>query len=155
MNDTRALTERLTNVDWEPSETDPRLRISLMKEFLRRSALWAERLGSDAWPFFDVAALIDSSVRADPELVELVLKSCALQSAAVQQSCVGALHFAALQETGRATPQLPDPYEPIISLFENGGGFTLDGTGMIDIDAAVSMSRGSLADWLGRAASNS
>ncbi|MFF2143327.1 hypothetical protein [Kitasatospora sp. NPDC058190] len=121
-----------------------------MKEFLRRSALWAHQLGSDTWPFFDLAALIDPSVRADPELVEQVSKSCELQSTAVQQSCVGALHFAALQESGRITIQLPNPYEPIVSLFENGGGFTLDGTGMIDIDVAASMSRGSLADWLGR-----
>ncbi|MFE5583705.1 hypothetical protein [Kitasatospora sp. NPDC056531] len=155
MTSTRALADRLTNVDWDPAETDPRLRISLMKEFLRRSALWAHQLGSDRWPFFDVAALIDPSVRADPDLVEQVSKSCELQSTAVQQSCVGALHFAALQESGRPTPQLPDPYEPIVSLFENGGGFTLDGTGMIDIDITVSMSRGNLADWLQRAAPTS
>ncbi|MER7850699.1 hypothetical protein ABTZ03_43000 [Kitasatospora sp. NPDC096077] len=152
MKDTHALADRLANVDWDPVETDPRLRISLMKEFLRRSALWAHQLGSDTWPFFDVAALIDPSVRADHKLVELVSKSCALQSAAVQQSCMGALHFAALQESGRATPRLPDPYEPIVFLFENGGGFTLDGTGMIDVDVAVSMSRGKLSDWLERSA---
>ncbi|MBD0690754.1 hypothetical protein [Streptomyces sp. CBMA123] len=148
MNSTHALADRLTKVDWDPAETDPRLRISLMKEFLRRSALWAHQLGSDRWPFFDVAVLIDPSVRADPDLVEQVSESCALQSTAVQQSCVGALHFAALQESGHVTLQLPDPFEPIVSLFENGGGFTLDGTGMIDIDPAVSMSRGKLADWL-------
>ncbi|MFG3225395.1 hypothetical protein ACGF07_11545 [Kitasatospora sp. NPDC048194] len=152
MNVTQTLADRLTSVDWNPAQTDPRLRISLMKEFLRRSALWAYQLGSDRWPIFDVAALIDPSVRADPELVDQVSKSCATQSTAVQQSCVGALHFAALRESGRAIPRLPDPYEPIVVLFENGGGFALDGTGMIDVDVTVSMSRGKLADWLDRPA---
>ncbi|WP_031066553.1 hypothetical protein [Streptomyces sp. NRRL WC-3742] len=60
------------------------------------------------------------------------------------------MHFAALKESGTALPRLPDPYEPVVSLFENGGGFSLDGTGMIDIDATASMGRGSLAEWLER-----
>ncbi|MFD4536708.1 hypothetical protein ACFWNL_28480 [Kitasatospora sp. NPDC058397] len=144
------LANRLLNVDWSPLDTDPRLRISLMREFLWRSALWAHQLGSDAWPFFDVAALIDPSVRADPDLVEQVSKSCALQYPAVQQACVGALHFAALQGASKVPFQLPNPFEPIVSLFENGGGFTLDGTGMIDIDIDASMSKGKMEDWLGR-----
>ncbi|MFJ3215832.1 hypothetical protein ACIPLC_07935 [Kitasatospora sp. NPDC086801] len=152
MDTAHALADRLLNVDWSPLNTDPRLRISLMREFLRRSALWAHQLESGAWPFFDVAALIDPSVRADPGLVEQVSKSCALQHPAVQQTCVGALHFAALQETSESPFQLPNPFEPIVSLFENGGGFALDGTGMIDIDIDASMSKGRLEgrleDWL-------
>ncbi|MFI6151162.1 hypothetical protein ACIBCA_00490 [Kitasatospora sp. NPDC051170] len=152
MNGTHALADRLMHIDWDPAETNPRLRLSLMREYLRRSAQWADRLGAEAsWPFFDVAALIDPSVRADPELIERVGRVCALQSTAVRKCCEGALHFAALKESGTALPRLPDPYEPVVSLFEHGGGFGLDGTGMIDVDATVSLGRGSLADWLPRA----
>ncbi|MFI6847133.1 hypothetical protein OG535_20295 [Kitasatospora sp. NBC_00085] len=122
--------------------------MSLMREFLRRSALWAQQLGSDAWPFFDVAALIDPSVRADSDVVERISRSCVQQQSAVQRSCEWALHFAALEEAGRVPFQLPNPFEPLVSLFENGGGFALDGTGMIDIDADASMSKGKLDDWL-------
>ncbi|WP_051969828.1 hypothetical protein [Kitasatospora azatica] len=139
---------RLLKVDWTPSGAYTRQRISLMREFLRRSALWSEQLGSDEWPFFDIAYLVDPTVRAAPEIVAAVAGGSAQQNVTVSRSCEWALHFAALRESGKAPLQLPDPFEPLLTLFEHGGGFNLDGTGMIDIDFNASMARGSRAQWL-------
>ncbi|MEU1827137.1 MULTISPECIES: hypothetical protein [Streptomyces] len=134
---TSALAERIERINWEGNLDHTRSRVSLMREFLRRSALWAEELDSKVWPFFDVAALIDPSIRAEEALVERAIAGSVRQQAFVREMCVWALHYAALTESGLDIPRLPDPLEPLLVMYERGGGAALDTTGFIDIDTAA------------------
>jgi hypothetical protein len=45
------------------------------------------------------------------------------------------LHFAALLDAGIDLPQAPPlPFEPLLVMFERGGGFRVEGGGFIDVD---------------------
>lgn len=128
---------RLRSVDWEGDWERSRSRVRLMQEFLRRSALWARELDSEDWPFFDVAALVEPSVRAESQTVERAVARAGAHQPVVGDTCAWALHFAALRDADVRLPELPDPFEPLVRMYERGGAFVLDGTGSAQVDAAA------------------
>ncbi|MFE5811674.1 hypothetical protein [Streptomyces sp. NPDC056491] len=132
-----ALAARLERADWVGSFDRTRSRVALMREFLRRSALWAGATGSTEWPFFDIAGRIDPSARIDDESVKGVAERIGLQQPVVLNTVTWALNFAVLSDTTPVLPDLPSPFEPLVLMFERGGGFGLDGSGHIEVDMAA------------------
>lgn len=131
------LAERITAVDWSGSFDRTRSRGYLMKEYLRRAAWWAKATKSEGFPFFDIAGAVDPAVRADPVVVERVLTHLQnrFQGVPVQRACVRALHFAALLDAGVSLPEAPaEPFEPLLVMFERGGGFRVGGGTLIEVD---------------------
>jgi len=141
-----ALAERLVRANWRGGFNHTRSRVALMKEYLRRAALWSHQLRAKQWPFFDAAALENPNIRADEELISAVVENEEIihQLPLVMDTCVWALHFSALRDSGEARPYLPDMFEPLVIFYERGGGFGIDTTGMIQVDCAA-MKRGSPA----------
>lgn len=131
------LADRILAIRWTEDPGKTRSRGYLMKEYLRRAAWWAEATKSLQWPFFDIAAAVNPSVRADSAVGERVadqVKKC-LQGVLVTRTCVNSLHFAALLDAEIALPSsLPLPFEPLLVMFERGGGFHVEGSGLIDVD---------------------
>lgn len=148
-----ALADRVLAVNWSAPFTRTRSRAALMREYLRRSAWWAQAVGAADWPFFDIAATVDPSIRADPAVVQRVQTHLdrSRQGVLVQRSAEAALQFAALLESGRPLPAVPasaaNPFEPLVVMFERGGGFRLGGGNLIEVDTA-GLPRGSLAENL-------
>ncbi|GAA0990119.1 hypothetical protein GCM10009551_048160 [Nocardiopsis tropica] len=144
------LAVRIHAIDWDGDLEHTRSRVALMREYLRRSAVWTRALGAKGWPFYDIAEFAAPGVRAADEVVEGVLGSPVIveQYPTVGKSCVWALHMAAARDAGVSLPDLPDPFEPLIRMYERGGGFSLSTTGTIDIDAA-GLYRGTLPTHLG------
>ncbi|MET9663532.1 hypothetical protein [Streptomyces sp. NPDC006510] len=68
----RAVLGRLWAIAWddlEPAFTHGRSRVLLMREHMRRAALWAHACGAEGdWPFFDVTQYIDKEFRLPPAL---------------------------------------------------------------------------------------
>lgn len=130
--------ERLLAVRWDGKEAyeHPRSRSALTYEFLRRSAQWAKAVGGEGkWPFFDIAAEVESDVRADPALVDRLVAGLGdyIGFPPMRTVTEGALHWAALGDLpSRRFPELDDPFEPLLLLFERGGGFTT-GNGSIEL----------------------
>lgn len=63
---TEQLVARLGLVRFEESLDHNGSRLVLMREYLRRSALWAQVLVcAGKWPFFDIATAVDPSARFD------------------------------------------------------------------------------------------
>lgn len=145
-----ALAARIHAIDWNGDLDRTRSRVALMREYLRRAALWTRAVQGKGWPFYDVAEFAAPGVRAADEVVDGVLGSPAVveQFPTVGRSCVWALHLAAARDAGVSLPDLPDLFEPLIRMYERGGGFSLSGAGTIDIDAA-GLHRGTLLDHLG------
>ncbi|WP_152471803.1 hypothetical protein [Nocardiopsis gilva] len=144
-SDPLQLAERILSVNWQSDFEKTKSRVALMREYLRRSALWAHHLDSSGrWPFFDVAIIIDPEVRADEEIVERVKDHIEGQSQlpVVTDTCIWSLHFAALRSAAVPLPALPDLYEPLILMYERGGGFGIDGTGSIEVDMVALPRRG-------------
>ncbi|MGW1193554.1 hypothetical protein [Streptomyces sp. NPDC002559] len=129
-----AVLERLRAVDWygnwEAAESRSRSRALLMREYMRRAALWARAYGArEEWPFFDITGVIDPAFRPAPE-VEAELEDYVAHhvgTPSTARTCRGAVRWAALRERGGvALPDLPDPYEPLLLMYERGGGYSIE-----------------------------
>ena len=129
---------RLLAVDWDPdfmtSLGYARSRARLMGEYLRRAAGWVQELdGTSNWPFFDIAGRWAPDVQAPAELAEqldtLISHSTGWQGG----TCRAALRWAAMLDAAiPQPPHLEDPFEPLLLMFERGGGYTSCG-GFIDL----------------------
>jgi hypothetical protein len=128
-------------------------RVDLMREYLRRSACWAHELDcTEMWPYFDIAAQLDPAVRADPALVSRLEDYFADHPVGptVVDTAIWALHWTTLKSAkGRDLPDLDDPFEPLITMYERGGGFVTH-HGEIQVDIA-SFRRGKLGEHLSAA----
>ncbi|MGW7087466.1 hypothetical protein ACWGH2_28755 [Streptomyces sp. NPDC054871] len=155
MTDVLALAtlERLRSVDW-PGEWEyalehPQSRRLLMREYLRRAALWAQEYGAEAaWPFFDVTGYTDPNFQLPPEIAtELDGLLNTVASSTIGKTCSGAVRLAALRASDATIPDLPDLYEPLLLFYERGGEFLADGAGFLDL-TGVSIQPRSLQDNL-------
>lgn len=154
MSTVAALRDRLLAVDWEfgldETREQTRARIALFREFLRRAAPYAAEAATEPapWPFFDVAARVDPAIRAPQDvLTEVAGKVPQYPATAVRNSCLFALHFAALHDAGQAPDRDQDPFAPLVYMFELGGAFALDRSGLIQIGIAT-VGFDTAADWL-------
>ncbi|MEV5983934.1 hypothetical protein AB0L85_02835 [Streptomyces sp. NPDC052051] len=130
--------ERLFAIKWHDAEAfykhEPS-RVELMSEYLRRGALWANELGGTRkWPFFDIAERIAPSVQVPPEL-SAQLQTYIEQNIggiSTEYACHAALRWATLRDTHQKLPDLEDPFEPLITLYERGGEIIADETRAFD-----------------------
>ncbi|MEP6832318.1 MAG: hypothetical protein ABJB74_02945 [Gemmatimonas sp.] len=127
---THVMLERLLRIDWRADDARLRSHVVLMREYLRRAAVWAKTLDcTEHWPFVDFATYVAPAVRAPQELVHELNGHLGTKplNALMRETCVYALHWAALRDDDNATLvdkySLADPYEPLIRLYERGGHF--------------------------------
>ncbi|MGW3293058.1 hypothetical protein ACWC9S_03720 [Streptomyces xiamenensis] len=130
----RSAFERLKSIDWldDTGAFDHTgSRMALMREYLRRSARWAEAVGAaESWPFFDLGEAIEPGIHVDGDLAaemeDFLYQNVTRGS--IRNTCWGAVHWAALPpDTLAGLPALDDPYEPLLLFYERGGPFTLEG----------------------------
>ncbi|MET8752912.1 hypothetical protein ABZW32_22840 [Streptomyces sp. NPDC004667] len=144
--------ERISAIDWRATEESFEHGTSsarLMRGYLRRAALWVQELQKaqptpffevtqpERWPFFDIARHVDASVRPDAELAAELEAILAERSSSrlVGRICQAALNWASLSPDALARfCVLPDPFEPIILVFEQSGAFWIE-NGFIDFVA--------------------
>ncbi|MEV4877215.1 hypothetical protein [Streptomyces cyaneofuscatus] len=125
------MSDRLRAIDWGDDGAAFRhahSRALLMREYLRRAALWAQEYGAElSWPFFDIAEHVDAAITTPPDVaaeLEKLLQS--LAPASLRTTCRGAVRWPALLAAHRGLPaDLPDPYEPLLLMYERGGGYHL------------------------------
>jgi hypothetical protein len=133
--------QRLLAVDWtgKASFDHARSRARLMREYLRRASWWAQFLhATEEWPFFDIAVHLAPQVHAPEELASRLeaLVSTGIGWPSVVETCRNALRWAAVLDAGVPVPgHLADPFEPLLWLFERGGGWTTE-SGFIELAGA-------------------
>jgi hypothetical protein len=132
-------TERLLAVTWDDDAAYRRQssRLRLTREFLRRSAQWAQSLGLEKdWPYhLDLAGALDPTVEIDPVLAEKLRFDPATGGPmpVPEEMALAIVRWASLGDLPQQKfPQLEDPYEPLLALFERGGAYTV-GPGEIDL----------------------
>lgn len=133
----QALVKRLETVEWSGDFSRTRSRVALMREFMRRSAIWACQTNSHAWPFYDVASHFASLDDVGEGAPVSLMESVQMQHPVVRDTVRWSLKFAALRDSKILLPDLPEPFTPLVLMYERGGAFQLDGTGHIEIDAAA------------------
>ncbi|MER7671084.1 hypothetical protein ABTY61_21835 [Kitasatospora sp. NPDC096128] len=123
-----------------------------MREYLRRAALWADAFGAEnLWPFFDIGRQIDPTVRAAPDITTDLdnFIDNTIGRRTLEETCRGAVHWPTFcHGTSLTVPDLPTPYEPLLLMFERGGGFYVEE--MIDLSGAA-VPLGKLSDHLSHA----
>lgn len=117
-----AMAARLSAIDWAPRGDRTWSKAALLKEYFRRAARWnaAYDCGSPV-PFYDIAACVDPRIRADQNVVDDVLARVAAGGRNVARIAPFILNWAALPASPDS--ELEDPFEPLVLLFERGGGF--------------------------------
>ncbi|MGW5926320.1 hypothetical protein ACWF2L_08730 [Streptomyces anulatus] len=139
-----SLVDRISVINWQVEElsfTHGPSRAKLMREHLRRAALWVQELEKknlippfgagqpEGWLFADIAHEIDSSVSPSAELSARLNDFLSENTSAplAGRICRFALNWASLpDETLSNFPDLPGPFEPLINLFGRGGGFWVE-----------------------------
>lgn len=119
--------ERLSRIDWQFDDTRNNSQTLLFLEYLRRMALWAQLLDcGNNWPFFDVATHICPELivsETDISLLVNHLNQFSLKTY-VKQTCIWYLHWTICQNSSISNmPKLPEPYEPLIMMYERGERF--------------------------------
>lgn len=120
-------------MNWDMNRSS---RVALGREYLRRAALWTKAIQySKGWPFIDFAKQIDPTVSIEPEQLELLYshlrKFFVIGSITnITNILVYALHW---QKLETIPFDLPDPYEPVILIYERGGLFGSHDGGYVDV----------------------
>ncbi|MBZ4319708.1 hypothetical protein [Streptomyces huiliensis] len=127
----KSVIERLLAVEWRPvggNDKHSRSRFELMREHLRRTALWAEHLGADTWPYPPLARTFDHTVGIPVDVREQLVEHLEDRTfyAHTSMLCMHTVAWAYLKEQCTSLPRLPDPYEPLLVLFERGGEFAVE-----------------------------
>jgi hypothetical protein len=138
-----ATLSRLLTVDWDGdfdvSYRHAVSRAKLMREYLRRSAQWANHLNAtNEWPFFDIAGRLAPEVEPPTELAKQLEESIAERTGWPSHRTVAraTLRWAALLDAGTPLPpDLQDPFEPLLLMFDRGGAYTTE-AGFIDLGAS-------------------
>lgn len=146
---------RLRAVEWIGDWDDVLGRVVsrriLMREYLRRAALWAQAYSAEsAWPFFDVTEYVDPDFRLSPEIAaEIEEFLSTVPGELLRITCAGAVLMAGIRARNPAgLPDLPDLYEPLVLFYERGGEFVQDNAGGLDL-TGVSFRPKGLKDNLG------
>ncbi|MBQ1084034.1 hypothetical protein [Nocardiopsis sp. B62] len=135
MSSCEELAVRIQNIDWNERPLRRASQVRLVREYLRRSALWAERFGPTGWPFYDVAKIVDPEVRAPQSIVDETRSSISgVATYYVLYTVEWALHFAHLKDAGGANVDLPGPFDPLMLAYERGDTINYTSAGFIEID---------------------
>ncbi|GAA1717119.1 hypothetical protein GCM10009745_77260 [Kribbella yunnanensis] len=124
-----AMVERLLAVKWDGDTAFARRksRARLGREFLRRTAQWAVAVGAEErWPFSDLAGALDPELTVDPELLARLAPDDMSSDPFPVPPVVGEaiVRWAALGNLPKERfPELDDPYEPMLALFDRGGAY--------------------------------
>ncbi|MFK8848153.1 hypothetical protein [Streptomyces sp. Ac-502] len=109
--------------DWDQAFGHVMSRRILLREYMRRAALWARTCSAEnAWPFFDATQHMTPELHLSPEIIEeLQAFLSRVPNDAVKRTCAGAVRLAELRrQTPEAVPDLPDLYEPLVLFYERG-----------------------------------
>lgn len=137
--------------DWDQAFEHVMSRRILLREYMRRAALWARTYSAEnEWPFFDATQYTTPELHLSPELnEELQTFLSHVPNDAVKRTCAGAVRLAELhRQTSAAVPDLPDLYEPLVLFYERGGEFVRDNAGFLDL-TGVLFRPGTLEGYLG------
>ncbi|WP_155374731.1 hypothetical protein [Catellatospora vulcania] len=146
---TEQLIARLDAVVWDERLDRNGSRMKLMQEYLRRSALWARALGrTEYWPFFDIASFVDPAARIDEQTAAAVRRRMGETGARPMDVTIVRylLDFSTLEFWPDG---LPDPFEPLLMVYERGGPFDRE-AGRVLIGSAVGIPEGTWEKYVGR-----
>jgi len=142
---------RVIAIEWRYDSAKFSSHIVLVREYLRRIALWESKFHAGPWPWLDVASVVEPVFNLDKSVEDaleehfhglragsrqiMVCKSYIKWCAISNRPDVNALH-------------LPAPYDPLIALYERGGYFRIEHGFYVDVDEGYGFHLGHIMDHL-------
>lgn len=120
------VTRRLKAINWNSPPIKGRLNSSerLMDEFLRRLLQWNKALKCGKWPYYSVGKCIFPELQVD----EAVLADIERPNFFIYRTFVWLLEWASIQNHAETKSfNLPNPYEPLIFIYERGSYISREG----------------------------
>lgn len=133
--------QRLESIDWSYDGYENIAgNAYLIREYLRRAALWHAQLNIEKRdPFFDIAASISKDIQIPSEYTNR-LENASSRMPMMVRTCHCYLRWVTLDNLGLLKKyHLPYPYEPLIKLFERGGWMIMNAGGGVDIAAGTTV----------------
>ena len=144
--------QRILAVEWELHDEAVASHMKLLKEHFRRMVLWAKQLNCvKVWPYFSVAIRLDPTSKVDEEDVRMLrkhLKDRGVYSPLMIGQLQHSLQWDIIPDNLRTTfSALPDPYEPLLVMYERGGIFSLEDGFLIRVSERLGFSKGQWSDF--------
>jgi hypothetical protein len=117
---------RIKAIKWGSVDNVKRRKslVGLLNEYMRRTALWANRLEvQGGWPFIDIATHVCPTVQPEDVHLKEMTNTVARFDLYSRKICQWYLKWCALQDEMPETLaqfDLPEPFEPLIRLYERG-----------------------------------
>jgi hypothetical protein len=138
--------ELIGNIEWDKrnGKISP-TKFRLVKEYLRRLALWTERLDSrEFWPFGNLPIVVDETV----ELSSMTKDEIGRLPISTREKIMLENIFAwkSIDKRVISAFELPDPYAPILEFFSEGGCLRSENRLLLFDDASIPIGR--IEDYL-------
>ncbi len=130
-NNTEKAIERIMSIDWKYDYSRQESNFNLFWESLRRMTKWTEFLNCrEQWFFGDLASCIDPNLQIDKNKIGKLDRELKESYTYPFRKIIfiNFVRWETLEEKSSLIKQsnLPDPYEPVIMMFERGGNFRPD-----------------------------
>lgn len=115
------------------SESQISTHALLMKEYLRRMLLWKKALKVDQWPFNSFSEHFAKLTQLEGDKILHQLMTVSFPNARVAGACAAFVFWSHVENRQEVKAfELPNPYEPLIRMFELGCWFSVE-SNMIDL----------------------
>ncbi len=115
-----------------------------MREYFRREALWAKKLGlSEELPVANLPGGIDLDTEHAADYLDVI--ESFVRSSVERRCCMYMINWYGLLKDVPASIEvhaLPDPYLPLMRLFELGGFFTTEHRVYVDVNCKTGVHSG-------------
>ena len=123
--------QKLMSFDWKYNELMQEEYISYVKDFLSKSAVWSVKIKkTKEFPFFDFAKCVGEFEEIKSfyhQKLENYFDNFYYISSQVKATCHWYLEWSTACDNSKIKSlNLPDPFKPLISLYERGGHFRVE-----------------------------
>jgi hypothetical protein len=125
---TQEMITRIKSIDWSGRtviKENSAYGSKLMEEYLRRMLLWSTELKAVGWPFFSIADCITTFNDEMISNLHTQLNQVQFPNTLIKMTCFWAVQWSYLKDTSQAKQfELPDPYDPLVAMYERGACFS-------------------------------
>ncbi len=120
--------------------TNSSIILELFEDFIKKDYEWAIKLDKiNSYPFFDIVGIISPNIEVPSAIMKKFQESYITNSTAESRACKNYLKWQCLIEENYSiieSYKLPDPYESMVKLFKNGGGFSIEHGWLVDVQCS-------------------
>lgn len=147
--------DRIKSIQWSCDDRHMYSNAKLLEEHFHRLALWCTALQRwPYWPSVDMLDLFKLTVDDEVEQQEIhsqLKHACPYLGYGDKRAWDRWFHWLLVQEyAAQEHPLLPDPFEPLIRMYERGGTYYLEHTFVYVGDSGLSFVRRSPEDYFKR-----